>query len=380
MKCISPIPIKINGKQQLVACGHCPECFELNTKKWALRLKEHAVEQDFIKFVTLTYDEDHVIKNRFGINVVDKDDLQRYLKRLRIDLARSYKSYIKLTYFAVSEYGPKHGRPHYHLLIFGKVPEGLNRESVIHNMDYFIKKNWKRCDLKNINIKDVPMDFKNIGATCMYVSKYLSYGKVYPIVLFNKIQKIIDLYNKKSHLYEHYDYIHKELHKLYGEYRKRYDGSKKFFEYAQNAIYKVICPKPFLICSNGIGLSYFEHIDLQKKLELFAKFENLNIENPFEIFKSIEVYDDIFTEKVAFYDRRNVLHVYSIPLDRYLREKLIEHFNRLSFTIMDCESLYKCIREQFNNIFQEQNNCNTCCNYTMYKHPKYKKYYNNSIF
>lgn len=50
------------------------------------------------------------------IPVLDKVDLQLFIKRLRYYLSK--KSNEKIRYFAVGEYGPVHFRPHYHLLLW----------------------------------------------------------------------------------------------------------------------------------------------------------------------------------------------------------------------------------------------------------------------
>lgn len=65
-------------------------------------------------FVTLTYDDDHLPSSAS----ISKDELQRFLKRLRklLDVRR-------IKYFAAGEYGDQKGtrviNPHYHLIIFG---------------------------------------------------------------------------------------------------------------------------------------------------------------------------------------------------------------------------------------------------------------------
>nr|QJB20379.1 MAG: replication initiator protein [Microvirus sp.] len=65
-------------------------------------------------FVTLTYKDDAIPKN----NSVSKDELQRFFKRLRIDLRDR-----KICYFACGEYGEQYQRPHYHAIILGIHPK-----------------------------------------------------------------------------------------------------------------------------------------------------------------------------------------------------------------------------------------------------------------
>ena len=51
-------------------------------------------------FVTLTYDDDHVPKDKSGRLVLRPDDLKNFLKRVRKDVYPG-----KIRYYAVGEYG-----------------------------------------------------------------------------------------------------------------------------------------------------------------------------------------------------------------------------------------------------------------------------------
>lgn len=62
-------------------------------------------------FITLTYDPEHVPANYS----ISKDELQRFFKRLRKYIGKSFK----IKYYACGEYGEQYGRPHYHAIILG---------------------------------------------------------------------------------------------------------------------------------------------------------------------------------------------------------------------------------------------------------------------
>lgn len=131
-----------NGKQPLVfsvkeglkdrkvqiKCGQCIECKMEHARVWAIRCvcEAQMYEERGIQscFVTLTYNEDNIpyVKSSSMDGVyhqtLHKRDLQLFFKRLR-------KKGIKFRYFAAGEYGGKFERPHYHALLFGYVPPGL---------------------------------------------------------------------------------------------------------------------------------------------------------------------------------------------------------------------------------------------------------------
>ncbi len=52
-------------------------------------------------------------------NSVCREDIQKFMKRLRKSLCARYGKEFRVKYFICSEYGPKTLRPHYHGVIFG---------------------------------------------------------------------------------------------------------------------------------------------------------------------------------------------------------------------------------------------------------------------
>ena len=102
----------IKGKNFITGaykCRHCLEC--LNSKKydWLLRCQnEKLAGWKNIYFITLTFDNDHYSihgKKRL-LSYWVKNNLARFLGR------QNFK------YFAVSEYGEKTGRFHFHMLLY----------------------------------------------------------------------------------------------------------------------------------------------------------------------------------------------------------------------------------------------------------------------
>lgn len=119
MQCLN---VKYIAKHDIsVPCGKCGFCLATRKSDWSTRLEYEARKWVGSKFITLTYADPH-LHWRNGISQLHKHDLQKYFKRLR-------KAGVKLRYYAVGEYGSKTYRPHYHVILFTNVSEGILRES-----------------------------------------------------------------------------------------------------------------------------------------------------------------------------------------------------------------------------------------------------------
>lgn len=116
--------ISLFARQDLVTipCGKCKSCRLAKAKEWALRC---CLESRYYKdswFLTLTY-KDQPLTERKRPTLVRKH-LQDFMKRLRITYERMHLDFgpvnfdLKLKYFGCGEYGGRHGRPHYHLILF----------------------------------------------------------------------------------------------------------------------------------------------------------------------------------------------------------------------------------------------------------------------
>ena len=162
MPCYHPISIRSPLKENVfidVPCGKCAGCRRSLQDDWYIRFREEEKVSDWVRFVTLTYDD---LNCPFGVfdNGEDffihldlkKDHLQKFLKRCR--------KTNKFKYFAVGEYGSDSKRPHYHILIFGKQSKMI---------DY--AKYWKYGF-----VDDCPAD----PGSFRYVTKYLLKGSKVP--------------------------------------------------------------------------------------------------------------------------------------------------------------------------------------------------------
>jgi len=100
-----------------VPCGQCMGCRLAKTASWAVRIMHESKTHEVNCFVTLTYDDEHIPKNR----TLEKKDLCNFFKRLRKKLHPR-----KIRYYACGEYGDLTERPHYHAIIFNYWPEDIS--------------------------------------------------------------------------------------------------------------------------------------------------------------------------------------------------------------------------------------------------------------
>lgn len=121
----------------LVPCGKCELCRNKKKNEWSFRaICENVFSTSQPLFITLTYNSRNLPKHG-----VFKEEIQLFLKRLRIRLDRKgYKH--ELRYFAVSEYGSKSKRPHYHMILWN-FPR-TNELSNLWNVTHLIESAWSR--------------------------------------------------------------------------------------------------------------------------------------------------------------------------------------------------------------------------------------------
>lgn len=134
MPCFFPTPaLDDNGKVRLhpplgtsnlqIPCGKCLGCRVQQSQDWATRIMHECQDHRETKFLTLTYDEDHLPYD------LRPEHLSGFIRNLRFHLKDGHEElrgnprgsvyYRKLRYFAAGEYGEVTQRPHYHMVLFG---------------------------------------------------------------------------------------------------------------------------------------------------------------------------------------------------------------------------------------------------------------------
>ena len=132
MKCYHPTLVNVEGAKVpfYVPCGRCAWCRKKLRDEWVFRLKQEKKMWNYSRFVTLTYDDDHLITHIHidkstgemkEVPQVCKEHIQIMNKQIR-------KHGIKIKYLVSSEYGPENGRPHYHGIYFSDKPVNFVNE------------------------------------------------------------------------------------------------------------------------------------------------------------------------------------------------------------------------------------------------------------
>lgn len=99
-----------------VPCGQCMECRLKKSRETAIRCVHEASLHKHNCVITLTYDTDNLPPN----GSIDPQHVVKFIKDLR-----AYDDYHnpnegKFKTYGCAEYGEKFGRPHYHIILFGK--------------------------------------------------------------------------------------------------------------------------------------------------------------------------------------------------------------------------------------------------------------------
>lgn len=121
--CITPFK-KTNTEHGIfieVPCGKCPECLKRRASGWSFRLRKEEEKHISARFITLTYDAEHVPISDNGFMTLDVKDVQDFFKRLRRLHEIRDKNHPKIRYYVAGEYGGENMRPHYHIIMFNAI-------------------------------------------------------------------------------------------------------------------------------------------------------------------------------------------------------------------------------------------------------------------
>lgn len=143
-----------------IPCGQCSGCRLEHSRQWAVRcmheLKSHPIGTGSA-MLNLTYDNEHL---PYAANL-SMEDYQNFMKRLRKITGPN------LRFFGCGEYGDKHGRPHYHIIVFNYRPNDLTINKRLPDYNYYNSKLMNEVwGNGNVIVGDVSFD------SCAYVARY----------------------------------------------------------------------------------------------------------------------------------------------------------------------------------------------------------------
>lgn len=137
-----------------IPCGSCLNCRIQGSHDWAIRCTFEAKLYKYNYFVTLTYDDDHLTKGSLGNPTLVKDDISKFIKRLR-NYFRKYLKHTGIRYLLCGEYNSSGERilnPHYHLILFNCPIPDLSI--------WFPTPNG--CQIKKLNSNKMPMFYSEL--------------------------------------------------------------------------------------------------------------------------------------------------------------------------------------------------------------------------
>lgn len=122
MPCYHPIPAFLTKDGRVIfhdgggvarflslPCGRCVGCRLERSRQWAVRILHETKCHEQNCFLTLTYDDAHLPRDRS----LDYSVFQKFMKRFRKRIG------VPVRFYMCGEYGEQFDRPHYHACIFG---------------------------------------------------------------------------------------------------------------------------------------------------------------------------------------------------------------------------------------------------------------------
>jgi hypothetical protein len=174
-------------------CGKCIGCRMNYARSWALRCQLEALSHKENCFITLTFNNEELLK-RDNPWSVDVNDFQLFMKKFR----KRYNKHIR--FFHCGEYGEKTFRPHYHALIFGhdfRIPSIKNTVKKYGSKKYPLYESSELTTLWGRGHTTVgELNFDTASYTARYVTKKIKgdASKIHINPTTGEVSKINDVY------------------------------------------------------------------------------------------------------------------------------------------------------------------------------------------
>lgn len=226
-----------------VPCGHCSVCLQLKQAYFVQRVQCESMESDIYSCM-LSYNNKYLPTieiNGYKHKYADSRDIQLFIKRLRNN--NVFGSDFK--FFAISEFGGKRHRPHWHILFFvpkPKVPYTLYEQwSIEESLKWKVLDEWYyNLGSKRKPIKDPLLTYKESHGKRNYdfhfVDPSLTDGREADIAFYTS-----------KYLTKSSDYVKRLKSALY------FNLDEADFSYYWNLI------RPKTLSSIGLGLGLDNH-------------------------------------------------------------------------------------------------------------------------
>lgn len=137
-----------------VPCGKCPECVKMRQLGYIQRSQLMEFEY-YPFFCTLTYNDDSlpVLELDYPIHYAKIEDIQLFFKRLRNSRVFGDRAW---KYLAVSEFGSRFHRPHWHILFFVQRQDS-DDEFTPYNLEFSYYSKVLSCWCRNVGCKKKPV-------------------------------------------------------------------------------------------------------------------------------------------------------------------------------------------------------------------------------
>lgn len=169
-------------KIDIIRCGNCIGCKLDKAAEWGTRCFLESLKYKNNYFVTLTYDQEHLlfdnkidtitgeVLGQADLPTIYKKELQDFNKRLRSDWKRHH-NHEGIRFYAAGEYGTKNGRPHYHSIYFNLPLYDLTDEN-FHGFNEWNEPMWRSPELEKIWGKGMVVVGFMTWNSAAYVARY----------------------------------------------------------------------------------------------------------------------------------------------------------------------------------------------------------------
>lgn len=242
------------------SCGKCEECLNRKRSEWTLRMywqARYIFDRPYNAYIVadcLTYapeNRPHLSKyfevgDDVDFAIVDRKDIQNFLKRLRINLWRRYRvSGDKIKYFIAAEYGDDHiyvndygvekkaqEAPHYHGLFYVDVDEAeLSPETFVKELHYA----WQKGNTDNYKTFKVRYEHFGLQLKRNIFSKIRERNSDTDL---RDITAYISKYIRKGEKYE--EFVNKRVYRVFKDKVSRLPQDKLGIQYSEKDIFKDI--------------------------------------------------------------------------------------------------------------------------------------------